>query len=107
MSRCGVCFLSDARLLSYQLHHIYSLFGRAGGPRWVLLQVLASETQQLLEAATRLLLVTPHASEGAAAGLKLRIAAAAQIGMALRSSQEALQKALKTPTLTSGKREVG
>ena len=69
---------------------------------WLLLQVLASEAQQLLEAATRLLLVTHHTSEGAAAGLKLCIAAASQIGTALRSSQDALDKALNTPTLTSG-----
>ena len=69
--------------------------------------MLASEVQQLLEAATRLLLVTPHTSEGTPAGLELRIAAAARVGGALRSSQEALHKALNTPMLTSGKSAVG
>ncbi len=69
--------------------------------------MLVSEAQQLLEAATRLLLVTQHTSEGPAAGLKLRIAAVAQIGAALRSSQEALDKALNTPTLTSGEGAAG
>ena len=68
-----------------------------------LLQVLASEAQETLEAAIRLLLVTQDTSEGAAAGLKPRIAAASKVGAALRSSQEALARALKTPTLTSGK----
>ncbi len=69
--------------------------------------MLASEAQQLLEAATRLLLVAQHISEGAAAGLKLRIAAASQIGANSRSSQEALNKALNTPTLNSGECTVG
>ncbi len=71
---------------------------------FVLPQALASEAQELLEAATRLLLVTQHASEGAAAGLEPRIAAASQIGAALRNSQEALDRVLKAPTLTSGER---
>ena len=67
---------------------------------WV--QVLASEAQELLAAAMRVLLVTQHASEGAAAGLAPRIAAASRLGAAAHSSQKALDRALRAPTLASG-----
>jgi len=70
---------------------------------FIVLQVLASDTQKLVEASTRLLLVTENSAEGMAVSLKGRLSAASCIGLAWRGAQEAIDKALKAATLTSGK----
>ena len=67
-----------------------------------MLQVLASDVQARLEAATRFLLALQDAPGHKAQELELRLAIASRIGREWHSSQLALDKALKAATLTHG-----
>ena len=66
------------------------------------LQVLASDVQERLEAATRFLLALQDVTGHKAQELELRLAIASSIGREWHSSQLALDKALKAATLTHG-----
>ncbi len=65
-------------------------------------QVLASDVQERLEAAARLLLAPQDAPGHRAQDFDLCLATASRIGREWRASQQALDMALKGATLTHG-----